>query len=342
MEVPAAATVNAAPNTGGSWVFEREAIAAALRAPVSVALPELGVISVTGDDAANFLQGQLTNEVVKLGCEQLALNGYCTPKGRLLATFRTWRDEQAIHLMLPRELLPGVLKRLSMFVLRAKVKLVDDSAAWNACAILGPGATAWAERTFGVVPGNPGDCVAVGAARLARLHRALRLPERLLMLLPTTQTDPLHAPLAELPRVPGGVFWWSEIDAAVPTVFAATQEKFVPQMINFELVGGVSFSKGCYPGQEVVARSQYRGKLRRRMQRAHSEATPVAGADLFAAGEAEPVGNVVMAASGPEGGYDLLFESTLEKAEAPLRLQSPDGPAVALRALPYEVVDVTA
>jgi folate-binding protein YgfZ len=145
-----------------------------------------------------------------------------------------------------------------------------------------------------------------------------------------------------LPQVANGVFWWSEIDAAIPTVFAATQEKFVPQMINFELVGGVSFSKGCYPGQEVVARSQYRGKLKRRMQRGHSAAATSAGADVFAAGEAEAIGNVVMAASDPEGGCDLLFECTLEKAEAPLRLHSPDGPPIELRTLPYDIVDVTA
>jgi hypothetical protein len=128
----------------------------------------------------------------------------------------------------------------------------------------------------------------------------------------------------------------------VPTVFAATQEKFVPQMINYEVIGGVSFTKGCYPGQEVVARSQYRGKLKRRMHLAHCTEAAVPGADVFADGEAEPAGTVVMAAGAPGGGCDLLFECPLEKAEAPLRLAGEGGARLELRPLPYELVDVTA
>jgi folate-binding protein YgfZ len=338
----ASTTAPASAAAGGTWRFDAEEAAEVLRTPAIVELRELGVIAVAGDEAAPFLQSQLTNEVVKLGNAQLSLNGYCTPKGRLLATFRVWRDAQAVYLQLPRELLPGVLKRLSMFVLRAKAKLSDASAAWSAFAIFGRGAAAWCERAFGALPERPGDCVAIGTARLARLQPSARVPERFMLLLPAAQTEAPGDRLAELPRMGSGVFWWSEIDAAVPTVFAATQEKFVPQMINFEVVGGVSFSKGCYPGQEVVARSQYRGKLKRRMQRGHSSAEASAGADVFAAGEEEPIGNVVMASSDPEGGFALLFECTLEKAEAALRLQGPDGPAIELRPLPYDIVDVTA
>jgi len=330
------------PGSAGCWQFDAEAGALAMRTTLIAELDELGVIGVTGEDAATFLQGQLTNEVLKLGRDQLALNGYCTPKGRLLATFRVWRDDRSIYLLLPREILPSVLKRLSMFVLRAKAKLQDASDAWRVCAILGHGAEACVERCLGARPARAGDCVSLADARLARLHPAARLPERFMMLLPSVQGDRLPESLADLQRVPSGVFWWSEIDAGVPTVFAQTQEKFVPQMINFEVVGGVSFSKGCYPGQEVVARSQYRGKLKRRMQRGHCAEATSAGADVFAAGETEPVGNVVMAASDPEGGYALLLECTLEKAEAPLRLHSPNGPAIELRPLPYEIVDITA
>jgi folate-binding protein YgfZ len=128
----------------------------------------------------------------------------------------------------------------------------------------------------------------------------------------------------------------------VPTVLGATQEKFVPQMINFEVLGGVSFSKGCYPGQEVVARSQFRGKLRRRMQLAHSAVAAADGADVYTAGEAEPVGTVVMCAAAPGGGFDLLLECPLDRAESPLRLRAADGPPLELRPLPYEIVDVTA
>ena len=315
----------AAPAAAGCWQFDRQQAEAVLREAVHAPLAELGVIAASGDDAARFLHGQLTNDVEHLAADRLALAGYCTAKGRLLSTFRLWRDERGVCLLLPRELLPGVLKRLSMFVLRAKAKLVDDSAAWHVS-----------------VPAAPGDCVRDGATRIARLPGSPRVPERFLVLAPAAQAGQVASRLAELHTVGSGAFWWSEIDAGVPTVFAATQEKFVPQMINFEVIGGVSFSKGCYPGQEVVARSQYRGKLRRRMQLAHCAAAAPAGADVFAEGDAEAAGTVVMAAAAPGGGFDLLFECPQEKAEAPLRLSAANGPALELRPMPYELVDVTA
>jgi tRNA-modifying protein YgfZ len=326
----------------GSWSFGIDEAQAPLRGPVCSALAELGVIAVTGEDAARFLHGQLTNDVEHLGSNRLALAGYCTAKGRLLATFHLWRDERAIYLVLPRELLPALLKRLSMFVLRAKARLSDESDAWSAWAIFGTGSEASVRALGGAVPAAPGECVQIGSGRIARLHGSTRLPDRFLVLAPTGEAKDLLSHLSDLPLLGSGAFWWSEIDAGVATVFATTQEKFVPQMINFEVIGGVSFSKGCYPGQEVVARSQYRGRLRRRMQLAHCAASAPAGADVFAAGAAEPAGTVVMAATAPGGGFDLLLECPLEKAEAPLRLASPDGPALELRALPYELVDVTA
>ncbi len=340
-EMPSNRTETAAPAMG-CWHFDAAEAESALRRPVRASLAELGVIAVRGDDAARFLHGQLTNDVEHLGPDQLALNGYCNAKGRLLATFRTWRDESAAYLLLPREILPGVLKRLSMFVLRAKARLSDESDAWHAWAVFGAGAETSLATLGATLPGAPGQCVQIGGTRIARLHGAARLAERFLVIVPAADSADWQARLSALPTVGSGVFWWSEIEAGVPTVLAATQEKFVPQMINFEVVGGVSFSKGCYPGQEVVARSQYRGKLRRRMQLAHCAVAADAGADVFAAGEAEPAGTVVMAASAAGGGFDLLLECPLEKAEVPLHLLSANGPLLELRALPYEIVDVTA
>jgi len=326
----------------GCWCFDVAEAESALRAPVRASLAELGVIAVSGDDAARFLHGQLTNDVEHLGTDRLSLSGYCNAKGRLLATFRTWRDESATYLLLPRELLPGVLKRLSMFVLRAKVRLNDESDAWHAWALFGAGAETILATLGATLPAVPGQCVQIGGARIARLHGSARLAERFLLLVRAADSADWQVRLSAVPTVGSGAFWWGEIEAGVPTVFAATQEKFVPQMINFEVIGGVSFSKGCYPGQEVVARSQYRGKLRRRMQLAHCAVAADAGADVFAAGEAEPAGTVVMAANAPGGGFDLLLECPLEKAEARLHLFSADGPLLELRTLPYEIVDVTA
>ncbi len=336
--LPSPAAVSAA----GCWSFDPADAAAATRAAVRAAVSELGVISATGEDAARFLHGQLTNDVEKLAADQVALNGYCSAKGRLLATFRIWRDADGVHLLVPKDVLPGVLKRLSMFVLRAKVKLVDASERWRVWAVFGADAAAAVGSVAPMVPAATGQAVAMRNARLGRLHPGASVAERYLLIAPAADEPALLDALATVPTVGSGAFWWSEIDAGVPTVFAATQERFVPQMINFEVIGGVSFSKGCYPGQEVVARSQYRGKLRRRMQLAHCAATPAAGADVYAEGEAEAVGTVVMAASAPDGGYDLLFECPLEKAESPLRLGASEGPPLALRSLPYELVDVTA
>jgi tRNA-modifying protein YgfZ len=138
---------------------------------------------------------------------------------------------------------------------------------------------------------------------------------------------------------------WSEIDAAVPTVFAATQEKFVPQMINFEVLGGVDFKKGCYPGQEIVARSQYLGKLKRRMRPAHVDADdpPSAGSDIVHSSDGQAVGTVVMSARAPGGGCDLLFEAPIDRVEAgTLQLGDSSGAMLQVRPLPYALFDPTA
>jgi folate-binding protein YgfZ len=317
--------------------------ARALREPVRVPLPELGVIAVSGADHLAFLQSQLTNDVVQLGAAQMQLNGYCTAKGRLLATFHQWRHGDAVLLRLPREVLPGVLKRLSMFVLRAKATLVDASAQWQTCAVLAPDAAELARRAGFELPAQPWTGTTVGdRLRIDRVPGTDALPVRLLLTLPADAELPAWC--AGLPAAPPAMWWWSEVDAAVPTVFAATQEKFVPQMINFEVLGGVSFGKGCYPGQEVVARSQYLGKLKRRMQRAHVDGSDVAiAADVLHSGSAQPVGTVVMAAPSPRGGTDLLFEVPIDRLDGgSLHVGAGGGPALALRGLPYDLFDPTA
>lgn len=305
----------------------------------AVPLPELGVIAVNGADAAAFLQAQLTNDVAHLDAGQMQLNGYCTAKGRLLATFHQWRHGDDVMLRLPREILPAVMKRLSMFVLRAKVRLADASDAWSTTGLLG--AAEFARRAGVELPAAPWSGVAVGDARVDRVPDAAGA-DRFLLTAPAGSSLPGWC--ADLPRLPSSAWWRSEVEAAVPTVFAATQEKFVPQMINFEVLGGVNFRKGCYPGQEVVARSQYLGKLKRRMQRAHVDGVDAAIAgDVYHSGEAQPVGTIVMAAASPRGGTDLLFEAPIDRVQSgSLHLASPTGPALELRGLPYELFDPTA
>jgi folate-binding protein YgfZ len=326
----------------GTWLSERETVRAALAAPVVADLAEFGVIAARGADVVAFLQGQLTNDVQHLAVGHLQLDGYCSPKGRLLAVFDCWRDAEGAYLQLPREILAPVLKRLSMFVLRAKVKLDDASSQWSCHAVFGPGASALLGHS-GLAPPDVGRTHASGGVLVARLRDSPRVPERYLVLEPVGHEQALRPHLNDARHVAPAAWWWTQVDAAQPNVFAATQEKFVPQMINFEVLGGVNFKKGCFPGQEVVARSQYLGKLRRRMGVAHIDGETRAGADVFADGAEQPVGTVVMAASAPDGGMDLLFEAPIDQvAGATLRTMQNDGPTLDVRPLPYELFDPTA
>lgn len=310
--------------------------------PALVCLPELGVISVSGADAITFLQTQLTNDVGHLGADQMQLSGYCTPKGRLLATFHQWRADDTVFLRAPREIIASVVKRLSMFVLRAKAKVIDASDAWSTYALLGTGSARVLRDAGLAVPGSPWTSNSNGDVRVDRVLLTPDGVERFLLTTPSASTLPLPE---SLPRVPASVWWVSEIEAGVPTVFAATQEKFVPQMINFEVLGGVDFKKGCYPGQEIVARSQYLGKLKRRMNIAHVDSADrvAAGADVFASDSTQPIGTVVMAAPFGGGSSALLFEAPIDRVEAgSLHLQANDGPRLTVRPLPYALFDPTA
>ncbi|HUN91340.1 MAG TPA: folate-binding protein [Burkholderiaceae bacterium] len=334
---------------GGTWHADAATVQRALQAPCFVGLDELGIIEASGADAARFLQGQLTNRVEGLATDRLQLNGYCSPKGRLIATFHHWRDGDRHFLQLPREILPAVMKRLSMFVLRAKVVLKDATEDWCVLGAIGSGVEARLQAIAdgGALPAGAWQATGLQAAggRLVRVPASPRAGARFLVV---ARTDAIEAVLARCGATPsapapGAAWWWSEIDAGVPTVFAATQERYVPQMINFEVLGGVDFRKGCYPGQEVVARSQYRGALRRRMTRAHATMAR-AGDDVFSGSAAadEPIGSVVMAASAPDGGMDLLIECPSDRlADDALRVGSARE-SLAPRDLPYAITDPTA
>jgi folate-binding protein YgfZ len=340
---PAATTAAPAVCTG-AWHADAAQLALSLRGPVRARLDELGVITVQGTDAVSFLQGQLTNDTAGLAADHVQLSGYCTAKGRLLAVFEQWRDGATVCLQLPSDLVAPLLKRLSMFVLRAKVQLADASTQWRSVGLCGPGSIELVERAFGCRLAVGASSLS-GEVRISRLGDGTRARERFVLRCRSEHALEVEAALTAALPVESGVWWWSEVDAARPRVFAATQDAFVPQMINLEVLGGVNFRKGCYPGQEVVARSQYLGKLRRRMSLGHldagGEATTVsAGADVHAEGQAEPIGRVVMTAQAPGGGVDVLFECPVDRLDT-LRLRVGEAPLV-LRALPYELIDVTA
>jgi len=233
-------------------------------------LADRGVIRARGADAAAFLQGQLTNDVASLDSGSARLAGFCSAKGRLQATFIVWRPApDEFILSCPTSILAATLKRLSMFVLRAKCKLSDASdeialfgvaGGETAVAMVGA-ASAWQVRPH-------------GTATAIRLHDAAGV-SRVLVAAPTGS----DALFAEAPSLPLATWHWLEVVSGIVSIEAATVDRFVPQMVNFELVGGVDFQKGCYPGQEVVARSQYRGTTKRRTFLFDCDVLPAAGQD---------------------------------------------------------------
>ncbi|HVE50649.1 MAG TPA: folate-binding protein, partial [Casimicrobiaceae bacterium] len=232
-------------------------------------------------------------------------------------------------------------KRLSIFVLRAKAKVADVSDVWSTYGLLGEGSELLQDAGLSL-PASPWASTSTDNGRVDRVLATPKGVARFLLTLPRESHLSL---LDSTERASSNTWWLSEIDAAVPTIFAATQEKFVPQMINLEVLGGVDFKKGCYPGQEIVARSQYLGKLKRRMNVADVDASDVhAGADVFHNGAAQPIGTVVMAAaSTPEAeGSALLFEAPLDRLESgSLHLKGVDGPRLVVRPLPYALFDPT-
>ena len=219
----------------------------------AVRLSDWGLIRAAGDEAAKFLHNQLTQDIEHLEPGRAVLAGYCSAKGRLLASFVVWRPApDEVLLACSADVLPGVLKRLQMFVMRARCKLSDVSAELGLWGVAGAAA-------------GPTE-MAVWAAQSAAGAYRVRLPDALV--------DGFGVPRwlqagGEAPASPVlDTAVWQALEAAsgVARVVAATSEQFVPQMVNLELVGGVNFKKGCYPGQEIVARSQYRGTIKRRAQ----------------------------------------------------------------------------
>ena len=290
-------------------------------------LKRLGMLSCTGDDAREFLHAQLTNDISALTADRARYAGWCSAKGRLLANFLVVPQAQGFLLQLSRDLAPAVAKRLSMFVLRAKVKVADASNEWAQFGLWGAGA---AERLAALGMPVPPDDLAVAAAADAVVVRIAQ--QKFVLLVKAALRD----------RVPGncdeGAWALEEIRAGRPLVVQATQDLFVPQMVNLEHLGAVDFKKGCYPGQEIVARTQYRGVLKRRMMRARVAAAAAPGGELYAddlPGQAS--GTVVNAAPAPEGGSELLAVvqiSSLESA-SPIHLGTVDGPQLELLPLPF-------
>ena len=337
---PVAATATAAP--AGLPVLPRpsaDEFDAVIQHGAYMPLTQFGVIDATGDDAASFLHGQLTNDTQHLDAASARLAGYCSAKGRLLASLLTWRSGDTIRLLLSKDLQAAVQKRLSMFVLRAKAKLVDASGELAVVGLAGDVRKALSS-VFDALPDGVHVQVDGTVGSLIRVPDALgRL--RYLWIGPKAQVE-AHLPAldATLKRVSPAVWDWLDIRAGEPRITQPVVEQFVPQMVNFDVLGAVNFRKGCYPGQEVVARSQYRGTIKRRTSLANVAGeleTVRPGAELFHSGDpGQPCGMIVNAASAQGGGLDLLVEIKLAALESgSVHLGAADGPVLQFLALPY-------
>ena len=296
-------------------------------------LNHLGVIRAEGDDAVKFLHGQLTQDFSLLGMEEARLCAFLSAKGRMQASFIGFkRSPTEVLLVCSRDLLAPTLKRLSMFVMRAKAKLSDATEEF---ALYGVAGDALPALTGGVAH-HAWAKTDMGEASVVFLPSVAGQP-RALWVAPASESAPAG------PALDPALWAWSEVQSGIATLTAPLVEAIVPQMLNYESVGGVNFKKGCYPGQEVVARSQFRGAIKRRAYLAHTDAEPAVGAEVFAASDLEqPCGLVVQAAPAPApgNGWDAIVSLQITAAEhGSLQVGASDGMVLTLSAMPYPLLE---
>ncbi len=298
-------------------------------------LPNLGVIRAVGEEAAKFLQGQLTQDIAGLGRDKASLAAFCNAKGRMQASFIVFKHSaDDILQVCSRDLLPQTLKRLSMFVMRAKVKLSDASDEFVLCGVTGNAAQDlnamnsvassahihWSKHVF-------------GTQTTVQLHPGAGI-DRLLWCAPAGTAPPAG------PELPLGTWQWLEVQAGIAPVTLPIFEAFVPQMLNYESVGGVNFKKGCYPGQEVVARSQFRGTLKRRAYVAHTAGAAHVGQEVFHDSDVDqPCGLVAACAPSPAGGFAVIVSMQTSASTGALTLGGSSGAALKLLPLPYPLLE---
>lgn len=300
-------------------------LAAANEQTVVSPLLHLGMIRVSGEDARSFLHSQFTSDINHLGENAVQHSAWCSAKGRMIASFIVWRDGDVYLLALSRDLVEPVAKRLQMFVLRSKVSIAitGDSTAM-----------------FGVSGQHLGDTLGKAALPLPEAMHSAPFPggsvvrldsARVIVSVASDQAADTWRQLSSVATPVGTPAWsWLDIQQGLPMITAATREHFVPQMANFERIGGVSFHKGCYPGQEIVARTQYLGKVKRHLFRVRADVPLAAGNELFSpAAPDQSCGMVVTASGTAVRGYSGLAVLMEVAVEAGVHLSALDGPILA-------------
>ncbi len=280
-----------------------------------------GLICFSGDDVRPFLQNQLSCDVGDVGLSTAQYGSYCTPKGRMLATFILWQSDGTFYMQLPESLVTSMIKRLSMFVLRAKVIITDANENFIRIGLVGKQSHQLVEKYTGSrFDIDPARCLNV--IHYQQAHVVRHNANRFEFFLPVEQAPELWEQLSQYAKPVGSNSWdWLEIRDGIPIILPATQEQFIPQMVNLEAIGGVSFKKGCYPGQEIVARTQHIGKIKRRMYLAHiasdsADVTVMPGDELFGDVLADQsCGKIVNSAPASDGGFDVLAVIQVSSSE---------------------------
>ena len=303
---------------------------------ILVDLSHYGLLRFSGDDAQTFLQNQLSCDVREVTANLGQYGSYCTSKGRVLASFVLWKKDDAWMMQLPFSLCAGIQKKLSMFILRAKVNITDCSNQWVRLGIAGKEVC---KRVQEVMDISLEECSQLCIAHTSDASILCHAPNRIELITAEASARKVWQLLSKDARPAGAGCWnWLEINAGTPVITIETQEQFLPQMINLDLIGGVSFKKGCYPGQEIVARTQHLGQLKRRMYLAKVETNdPVLAGDVVFGTdtEAQSCGKIVNAAASPQGGFDVLAVIQISSVNAgKLYLKYPGGYELHIRCLP--------
>src|SRR6202163_2574228 len=313
-------------------------LAAARDAAVVCDLTPLAAMRIAGPDAAAFLQGQLTSDVAALTAGTAQYSAWCSPKGRMLANFVLLRTEATtFELLLPLSMIAAVRKRLTMFVLRSKATIEDRSGESVRIGVGGPTAAAALRAASIDAPARfqlrtlDGGLIVAGPGG------------RYIALMQPALAEQFWDRVSNAARPAGFPVWqWLTIRAGVPVITPATTDRMVPQMANWDALDGVSFRKGCYTGQEIVARTQYLGRLKERTFLAHVDGPPPdPGEKLYSAAFGDQsCGTVLNAAAAPGAGSDLVAALQIAAAQSgDVRIGSPDGPAIILLPLPYALPD---
>ena len=300
---------------------------------VLVPLTHLGIIEVSGKDAQSFLNTQLTSDVVQVTPESAQFSGYCTPKGRLLATFLICQRGSDYLLLLPLEIAEATAASLRRYVLRAKVDIALATDAFSLLGIAGPQASTAVTGGINTPGSKLLEVVTYDAVNL------ITLPGNAYLAICSEDKTAEHWSALRKQASPAGADAWElqSIRTGIATVTANSQEAYIPQMLGLENIGAVSFEKGCYPGQEIVARTQYLGNLKRQLYYGHSDQALKSG-DQILSGNDKTVGTVTNAAPSPDDGWEFLAVLQRDAIEAGSALRSEHSQSVRIDRLAADLV----